>query len=92
MTPAANDPARLAALRLSLISGVGPIIRQALLERFSTAEAVLAATEAELREVRGVGAKLATTIQAATREVDAEEEFAYCAVEQIQVLFSTDEN
>lgn len=92
MTSATNDPARLAALRLSLISGVGPIIRQALLERFVTSEAVLAASEAELREVRGVGSKLAASIQAATREVDAEEELAYCAAEQIQVLLTTDEN
>lgn len=85
-----TDPARIAAVRLALVSGVGPIIRQALLERFETAPAVFAASESELREVKGVGAKLAASIQAAPREVDAEEELAYCAAQQIQVLLPTD--
>ena len=84
------DSARLAAVRLALVSGVGPIIRQALLERFQTAAAVLAASEKELREVKGVGAKLAASIQAATREVNAEEELAHCTAEQIQVLLESD--
>lgn len=81
----------MAAVRLSLVSGVGPITRQALIERFSTAEATLAASQRELREVKGVGPKLATAIQAATREVDAEEELAYCASEQIKVLIERDD-
>ena len=42
-------------LRLSLVSGVGPRIRKALLERFGSARAALAAAPSELREVQGVG-------------------------------------
>ncbi|QDU29701.1 hypothetical protein ETAA8_48160 [Anatilimnocola aggregata] len=85
------QPARLAALRLALISGVGPITRQALLERFGTAEAVLRASLTELREVRGIGQKLGQAIQDSARDVDADEELAYCAAQQIQVLLDGDE-
>ena len=45
-------------LRLTLIPGVGPRMRQALLERFGSARAVLAAAPSELRSVSGVGPKL----------------------------------
>ncbi|WP_254513109.1 DNA-processing protein DprA [Anatilimnocola floriformis] len=91
MTELSSDPARIAAVRLALVSGVGPIIRQALLERFQSAAAVLSAPEKELREVKGVGAKLAAAIQAATREVNAEEELAHCTAEGIAVLLESDE-
>jgi DNA processing protein len=91
MNPPASDPARVAAVRLSLISGVGPITRQALIERFHTAAAILAASQNELREVKGVGPKLAASIRAANREVNAEEELAFCAAEQIKVLLECDD-
>jgi DNA processing protein len=86
-----RNPARLAAVRLALVSGVGPITRQALIQRFGSPEAVFAASINELREVKGVGQKLAAAIQAAPREVDAEEELAFCAKHEIQILLDTDE-
>ena len=57
-------------LRLSLVYGVGPKTRKALLERFGTAGAVLAAAMSDLREVTGVGAKLAHSIADAD-QIDA---------------------
>ena len=39
-------------VRLSLVSGVGPLLRKALLERFGTAAAVLAASKDELQACR----------------------------------------
>jgi DNA processing protein len=90
MSDSSIEPARLAAVRLALVSGVGPIIRQALLERFQSAAAVLSASEQELREVKGVGTKLAAAIQKAERDVDAEEECNYCAAAQIQILLEAD--
>jgi DNA processing protein len=86
------DPARLAALRLALVSGVGPITRQALLQRFQTAEQVFRASATELREVKGVGTKLANSLLTAERDVDAAEELAYCQSRQIEVLLDTDPN
>jgi DNA processing protein len=86
------DPARLAALRLALVSGVGPITRQALMQRFQTAEQVFRASATELREVKGVGTKLANALLTAERDVDAAEELAYCQSRQIEVLLDTDAN
>ena len=72
-------------LRLSLVYGVGPKTRKALLERFGTAGAVLAAPMSELREVTGVGAKLAHSIADAD-EIDAEGEIALCREHGIDIL------
>lgn len=64
------DSALLALLRLSLVEGIGPRLSQALLERFTTAEAVFEASEYELREVDGIGPKLAAAIRRADDDVD----------------------
>lgn len=74
------------AVRLSLIPGVGPRIRQALLERFGSPAAVLAAAPGQLREVPGVGPKLTQRIAAAGEEIDAEGELALCRRHGIRVL------
>ena len=72
-------------LRLAMISGVGPRIRQALLERFGSARAVLAAAPDELREVQGVGPKLAQNI-ADDDKIDVEQEIAVCREHGIRIL------
>jgi len=72
------DGELIPALRLALVSGVGPRIRQALLERFGSPEAVFAAAPSQLREVPGVGPKLMGKITAAEREIDVEAEIALC--------------
>ncbi|MCA9268744.1 MAG: hypothetical protein KDA41_09755, partial [Planctomycetales bacterium] len=59
------DAARLAALRLSLTSGVGPLTMRALVDHFGSPLDVLAATGAQLRETPGVGPKIAAAILAA---------------------------
>ena len=48
------------SVRLSLVSGVGPLLRKALLERFGSPAAVLAATRGELQSVEGIGPKIAS--------------------------------
>ena len=73
-------------LRLSLIPGVGPRIRKALLERFGTSRAVLAAAPSELAEVYGVGPKLTHNIVAADHEIDVEAEIALCREHGIDIL------
>jgi len=79
------------AVRLALIQGVGPRIRQALLERFGSAAAALAAAPSELREVPGVGAKLMKNIVAAREGNDAEEEIAVCRSHGVKILMEADE-
>ena len=79
------------ALRLSLVPGVGPRIRQALLERFGSPEAVLAAAPSALREVPGVGPKLTGKIAAASNEIDVDAEIALCREHGIGILTESDE-
>ncbi|RMG00688.1 MAG: DNA-protecting protein DprA, partial [Planctomycetota bacterium] len=57
----------------ALVEGVGPRLRQLLLARFGSCDAVLAASTEELRQVQGIGPKLAKRIREApsTEEVQA---------------------
>ena len=80
----------LHTLRLALVPGVGPRTRRTLLERFGSAEAVLAAPPSDLREVPGVGPKLSRKIVAAREEIHAEEEIAVCRAHQIDILTESD--
>src|SRR2546423_1124592 len=77
-------------LRLSLVSGVGPLLRKALLERFGTSAAVLVADKDELQGVDGIGPKIASRIVAAREEIDAEGELQLAAENGIDVLIETD--
>lgn len=74
------------ALLLSLVSGVGPKTRQALLEQFDTPAAVLAAAPSELRSVPGVGPKLASAIVRARQEIDVAEEIELCRRRQVAIV------
>lgn len=77
-------------LRLSLIEGVGPRIRAALLQRFDSPAGVFAATAAELRSTPGVGAKLAGRILAADR-IDVDAQLDLCRDHDLRLLASGDE-
>jgi DNA processing protein len=79
------------AVRLALVSGVGPRHRQDLLARFGSPAAVLAASVGQLQEVSGIGPKIAARIAAANDEVDAEAELELAAEHGIDVLTEADE-
>jgi DNA processing protein len=79
------------AVRLALVSGVGPRHRQDLLARFSSPTAVLAASTADLQSVGGIGPKIAVRIAAARQEIDAEAELALAAEHGIDVLTEADD-
>jgi DNA processing protein len=82
-----TEPIELtSAVRLALVSGVGPRLWQALLTRFGTPQAVLAAPPSALRDVPGIGPKLSQKIAAATDEIDAEAEIALCRANDIELL------
>jgi DNA processing protein len=82
----ATDDELVDTLRLELVPGVGPRTRKALLERFGSSRAVLEAAPSELREVFGVGPKLAALIASAEDEVDAEAMIASCREHGITIL------
>ncbi len=82
----------LQALRLSLTSGIGPRIQQALLERFDAPQGVLAATAAQLQSVPGVGPKLAHELCKQAGSNDAEREWARCQELGIRVLLRDEDD
>lgn len=78
-----------AEIRLCLTSGIGPRTRQALLERFGTAQAVFAAAPSDLREVAGVGPKILRAISAARREIDVPAELNLCQQHGLTMLLQS---
>jgi DNA processing protein len=78
------------SVRLSLVSGVGPLLRKALVERFGSPTAVLAASKPELQGVDGIGPKIAARIVVARDEIDAEFELRLAAEHGIDVLCESD--
>ena len=88
----AADPERIAMLRLVLVTGVGPLTRQALLSQFTTASAVLDASYDQLLTVPGVGPKLARRILSARRDIDVEDELRVCSEHGLRVLMEADDD
>jgi DNA processing protein len=77
-------------LRLTLIPGVGPRTRQALLQHFGSARAVLAAAPSQWREVPGVGPKLSRALERGKREIDVAAIQDHCREHAIGILSETD--
>jgi DNA processing protein len=90
LEPAAADPDLLDLIRLTMTNGVGPHILRALLERFESPTRVLAASRAALRDVPGIGPKLAGNIADASKHVDAQAELDLCRQHGVRLLAQTD--
>jgi len=86
-----RDEDLISVLRLAMVSGVGPRIRRALLERFGTAAEVLNAPPSQLREVQGVGPKLSRAIYSAVEEIDVEGEIERCRQNNVRILIESDD-
>jgi DNA processing protein len=86
----ATDPL-VSELTLTMVPGVGPRIRQQLLEHFGTADAVLSASSSELRSVKRVGAKLCQAIVRARDQIDAEAEINRCRGMGIEIVLESSE-
>jgi DNA processing protein len=89
-SPTPADPKLADSLRLSLISGVGPRLRKALLAKFGSSTAVLAAPTSELRRVQGIGPELTRRIAVAKDEIDVQAEIDRCVEHQIRILTEDD--
>jgi DNA processing protein len=81
-----NEADLLDLLCLSLVPGVGPLTSRALLEHFGTAGNVLDAPSSKLREVNGVGPRLADKLAAARRQLDPAEELELCRKAGVSLL------
>jgi len=76
--PEVEDEALLDLVRLTLVAGVGPRTCRALIERFGSAGDVLDTPTSVLRDVPGVGPKVAEKVARARREIDARAELQLC--------------
>ncbi|QDT36346.1 DNA-processing protein DprA [Stratiformator vulcanicus] len=86
------DPALIAALRLTLTPGVGPRIRQTLIDAFGAVDRIFAAQRSELLELPGIGPKLADAITAAAQSDEPERELRRCDELGVKlILKGTDE-
>ncbi|HVU64526.1 MAG TPA: DNA-processing protein DprA, partial [Phycisphaerales bacterium] len=85
--PSIDSSAR-SLLRLTLAPGLGPILIRRAIEAFGSADAVLGATAASLRRVKGIGEVLARQIAAAIPETDrlADEELALAKTLGVDLL------
>lgn len=82
----ATDHELIQALQLALVPGVGPRLRQTLLERFGSPAAVLQAAPSDLRSVPGIGPKLSGIIARASEQIDAAAELALCRRHGVSLL------
>ncbi|MCH8828392.1 MAG: DNA-protecting protein DprA [Planctomycetes bacterium] len=80
----------LAALRLTLVPGLGPRTRTVLLNRFGSSVAVLQAGIDELRSVSGVGKKLAQAVNERLSKSDAEQELTRCREMGVDLILQGD--
>lgn len=74
----ADESRLIDMLRLNLVPGIGPRMRQALLDHFGDAGAVLSARSHDLRCVPGIGSKLALAILDENDPTEAERELERC--------------
>lgn len=79
------------AVLLSLTPGVGPRTQKALLARFGRASDILDAAPSELRQVAGVGPKLAQAIAKARSTIDAQGELEFCRKNGVRILSDEDD-
>ncbi len=75
-----------AYLALNLLPNVGPIRVRRLLEHFESPQAILAAPEAELRQVPGIGGEMAQQIHGWEDRIDLAEEHCRIADHGISLL------
>lgn len=85
---ASDEPAPdiLDALQLTLVPGIGSRMYQLLVDRFGSPGAVLEASIAQLREVSGIGPKLAMTIVAEGTPAAARAEWERCRAAGARLL------
>ncbi|MHC5543224.1 DNA-processing protein DprA, partial [Singulisphaera rosea] len=81
-----TDPELRDMVCLTLVAGVGPHTFRALLEHYGSAGKVLDASVSSLREVSGIGPKLAEKIAAARRFHDVEAELDLCRQSNVTIV------
>lgn len=84
--PVGVDESFLAQLRLACVPGMGGVLRQRLLARFGSPEAVFAASPAELATVHRLGHKLANLLPEFATSPIAEQTLDLCRRRGVEIL------
>jgi len=84
--PADELPGQAAELLLALTPGIGPRLRMALLDRFGSAQAVMAASAPDLQSVPGIGQKLSRSIVESRNSIDVGAEIANCRASGVNII------
>lgn len=85
------DELLVAALKLHLAEGVGPVLHRRLVEAFGSPAEALAAGIHHWRKVEGIGPKTATALAAVT-DAQVEEELTEAARLNVRILCETDDD
>lgn len=85
-----DDAALLDAIRLTLVEGVGPLTRQALVARFGSPTAVFQAAPSELRSVDGIGPKILGNLLKARQVDSAAAELTRCREQNVKIIVRED--
>jgi DNA processing protein len=80
---------RDAFLRLNMVPGIGPVTLTRLLQAFESCERVIAANPDQLRNVPGIGPKLAREISLAS-EIDVQSQLEICQQHDIRIIVRGD--
>jgi len=83
--PCGSEEDLLAALKLTLVDGIGPRTQQTLLDHFGSPREVLAATPEQLRAIDGIGPKLAASLIASRSSNQARRELERCQSQGIRL-------
>lgn len=86
-----NNPHHRALLRLAMAEGIGPLMRQGLLDAFGSPAAIFEASEREWAQVSGIGPKRAESLKASTDE-SIEKLLAFCQLQNIGLIPLGDES
>ena len=89
---ASHDDTFLAQVRLACVPGVGGRLRQLLLERFGSPQAVFAASPKEIAGIGRIGQSIAQAIPELARSSIAEEVIALCRAEGVRILVEGDDD
>jgi DNA processing protein len=72
-----------------MVSGVGPLLRKALIDHFGSVQAVLCAPPSRLKAVAGIGQKVAEAIAAAD-QIDVQTELELCRQHAVELVLEQD--
>lgn len=88
---ACHDETFLAQVRLACVPGVGGRLRQLLLERFGSPQAVFTASPKEIAGIGRIGQSIARAIPELARSSIAEEVIALCQAEAVRIIIEGDD-